>query len=134
MRRFGQLLVATLVRGILLLLPFTIIAVLVRETYRALLSVTRPLAAWLPIHPVFGLLLEHMLAIVLIMSAFLIAGLFVATRTGRALSDRLERLVLYCVPGYLLVRGAVGGLPGLQMHSDFVPVLARESEARRYSL
>ena len=50
-------------------------------------------------------------AIVLV---FLIAGLFVGTRPGRLLSDRLERAVLYRVPGYLLVRGAVGNFPGLK--------------------
>jgi uncharacterized membrane protein len=128
MRRLGQFLLATVVRGILFLLPFTVLAVLFREGYRALLSVTRPLAAALPIHAVFGVLPEHLLAIVVITSVFLIAGLFVATRSGRALSDRLERAVLYRVPGYLLVRGAVGGVPGLQLHSDFAPVLVRTDE------
>jgi uncharacterized membrane protein len=128
MKRFGQFLLATLARGILFLLPFTVVAVLIRETHRALLSVTRPLAGWLPIRPVFGVLPEDVLAIVVVTSAFLIAGLFVATRSGRALSDRLERLVLYRVPGYLLVRGAVGGVPGLQLDSDLAPVLVRRDE------
>jgi uncharacterized membrane protein len=128
MNRFAQFLLATLVRGILFLLPLTIIAVLARETYRAILSVTRPLAGWLAVRPLFGLLPEHLLAIVLILSVFLIAGLFVGTQAGRALSDRLERTVLYRVPGYVLFRGAASAVPGLQLESDFAPVLVHTDE------
>src|SRR5690242_671095 len=120
-RRFRQFLLATLARGVLFLLPITLIVVLTRETYEAFLSFTRPLAAWLPVGPVFGVLLEEVLAIVLITLAFLLAGLFVGTGSGRALSDRLERLVLYRVPGYLMVRGAASGMPGLQLGSEFAP-------------
>jgi hypothetical protein len=58
----------------------------------------------------------------------------VATRSGRALSDRLERLVLYRVPGYLLVRGAASGVPGLQRGSDFAPVLIRTGEGWKFAL
>jgi uncharacterized membrane protein len=128
MKRFGQFLLATLVRGVLFLLPFALVGVLLRETHRALLTVTRPLAAWLAVRPLFGVLPEDLLAVVLITLAFLIAGLFVGTRSGRALSDRMERLVLYRLPGYLLVRGVVGGVPGLQLGSDFAPVLVHTSE------
>jgi uncharacterized membrane protein len=128
MRRFGQFLLATLVRGLLFLLPFALVVVVLREAYRALVSLTRPVAAWLSIHPMIGILPEDLLAILLITSAFLIAGLFVGTRSGRALSDSLERLVLYRVPGYLLVRGVAGGVPGLQLQSEFAPVLVHGDE------
>jgi uncharacterized membrane protein len=134
MRRFGQLVLATLVRGILFLLPFTLIVVLLRETYKALLSVAHPLAAWLPERHVFGVLLEDAVAVALVLSVFLVAGLFVGTRSGRALSDRLERLVLYRVSGYLLVRGAAGGVPGLQLGSEFVPVLVETAEGWSFAL
>jgi uncharacterized membrane protein len=134
MRGFGRFLLATLVRGVLFLLPVTLIAVLTRETYQAFLSFTRPLAALLPVGPVFGVLFEEVLAIVLIALAFLLAGLFVGTRPGRALSDYLERLVLYRVPGYLLVRGAASGVPGLQLGSAFTPVLVRTGEGWTFAL
>ncbi len=99
-----------------------------RETYHAFLSLTRPIAALVRVGPVFGVGFEDLLAIVMIVLAFLLAGLFVGTRAGRTLSDHMERLVLYRVPGYLMVRGAASGLPGLQLGSDFAPVLVRTGE------
>lgn len=134
MRRIGGFLVATLVRGIVFLLPVTLVAVLARETYRALVAMTQPLAAWLPFGRVFGVLMEDLLAIAMILAVFLLAGLFVGTRRGRSLSDRLERMILYRVPGYLLVRGAAGGMPGLKLGSEFAPVLVRLDDAWIFAL
>jgi uncharacterized membrane protein len=113
MRQFGQLLLLTLVRGIVFLVPIVLIAVLAREGYQMLRRVAQPIARLLPEDRVFGILAEDLISVVTIILLFLIAGVFVGTRPGRLLSDRLERSILYRVPGYLLVRGAVGSFPGL---------------------
>ena len=113
MRHFGQFLLATLVRGILFLVPIVLIAVLAREGYQMLRRVAQPIARLLPEDRVFGILAEDLVSVLAIILLFVISGLFVGTRPGRLLSDRLERSILYRVPGYLLVRGAVGSFPGL---------------------
>ena len=113
MRHFGQLLLLTLVRGIVFLVPIVLIAVLAREGYQMLRRLAQPIARLLPEDRVFGILAEDLISVVTIILLFLIAGVFVGTRPGRLLSDRLERSILYRVPGYLLVRGAVGSFPGL---------------------
>jgi uncharacterized membrane protein len=113
MRHFGQLLLLTLVRGIVFLVPIVLIAVLAREGYQMLRRVAQPIARLLPEDRVFGILAEDLISVVTIILLFLMAGVFVGTRPGRLLSDRLERSILYRVPGYLLVRGAVGSFPGL---------------------
>jgi uncharacterized membrane protein len=114
MRYFGTFLLVTLVQGVLFLVPIVLIAVLAREGYGMLRRLSQPVARLLPGDRVFGILAEDLLTIVALVLVFLIAGLFVGTRLGRLLSDRLERAVLYRVPGYLLVRGAVGRFPGLR--------------------
>jgi uncharacterized membrane protein len=113
MRQFAQLLLLTLVRGIVFLVPIVLIAVLAREGYQMLRRVAQPIARLLPEDRVFGILAEDLISVVTIILLFLIAGVFVGTRPGRLLSARLERSILYRVPGYLLVRGAVGSFPGL---------------------
>jgi hypothetical protein len=65
---------------------------------------------------------------------FLVAGLFVGTRSGRLLSNRLEQAVLYRVPGYLIVRGAVGGFPGLSPESPPQPVLVKLDDGWAFAL
>jgi uncharacterized membrane protein len=98
MRVLGQLLLVTLVRGILFLVPIVLIAMLAREGYQMLRRVSQPVAQLLPEDRFFGILAEDLISVVAIIMLFLIAGLFVGTRLGRLLGDRLERTVLYRVP------------------------------------
>jgi uncharacterized membrane protein len=134
MRQFGQFLLVTLVRGILFLVPIVLIAVLAREGYQMLRRVSQPIARLLPEDRFFGILAEDLVSVVAIILLFLIAGLFVGTRPGRLLSDRLERSVLYRVPGYLLVRGAVGSFPGLSRETRPEPSLVETDDGWAFAL
>jgi uncharacterized membrane protein len=134
MRYFGQFLLVTLVRGVLFLVPIVLIAVLAREGYQMLRRVSQPVARLLPEDRLFGILAEDLVSVVAIILLFLIAGLFVGTRPGRRLSDRLERSVLYRVPGYLLVRGAVGSFPGLSGETRPEPSLVETDDGWAFAL
>lgn len=113
-RRIGLFVLATFMRGVLVLVPIALIAVLAREGYDMLHHACQVVARLvLPQVRLFGMLPEDLISIALIVLVFLIAGLFGGTRPGRLLSDRLEHAVLYRVPGYHLVRGAMGRFPGL---------------------
>ena len=92
MRHVGRLLLVTLVQGILFLVPLVLVAVLAREGYQMLRRLSQPVARLLPEDRFFGILTEDLVSIMAIILVFLIAGLFVGTRPGRLLSDRLERL------------------------------------------
>ncbi len=90
MRHVGRLLLVTLVQGILFLVPLVLIAVLAREGYQMLRRLSQPVARLLPEDRFFGILAEDLVSIMAIIVLFLIAGLFVGTRPGRLLSDRLD--------------------------------------------
>ncbi|MDR3617939.1 MAG: hypothetical protein P4L85_01215 [Paludisphaera borealis] len=134
MRHIGRLLLVTLVQGILFLVPLVLVAVLAREGYQMLRRFSQPIARLLPEDRFFGILVEDLVSIMAIIALFLIAGLFVGTRPGRLLSDRLERSVLYRVPGYLLVRGAVGVFPGLSAEMRPEPSLVETDEGWAFAL
>jgi uncharacterized membrane protein len=134
MRRLGRFLLVTLVRGVLFLVPIVLIAVLAREGYQMLRNMAQPIARLLPHDRVFGILAEDLLAIIAILLVFLVAGLFVGTRPGRLLSNRLEETVLYRVPGYHLVRGAVGSFPGLSEDERPEPVLVETDDGWAFAL
>lgn len=123
MRDFARLLLVTLLRGVQLLAPVVVVAVLAREGWRILRQLLLPVARLLPAERFLGFLTEDVLATAALVLVTLIAGLFVATRPGRRLSDRLEHTVLDRVPGYLILRGAVGGVPGFGEESRTEPVL-----------
>jgi len=134
MRHVGRLLLVTLVQGILFLVPLVLVAVLAREGYQMLRRLSQPVSRLLPEDRFFGILAEDLVSIMAIIVLFLIAGLFVGTRPGRLLSDRLERSVLYRVPGYLLVRGAVGSFPGLSTEMRPEPSLVETDDGWAFAL
>jgi uncharacterized membrane protein len=134
MRHFGQFLLGTLARGVLFLVPVVLIAVLAREGYQMLRRVFEPVARLLPQDRLLGTMTEDLLTILAIAVVFLTAGLFVGTQPGRRLSDRLEQTVLYRVPGYLMVRGAVGNFPGLSADSRPEPALVETGEGWAFAL
>lgn len=134
MRHVGRILLVTLIRGVLFLVPIVLVDVLAREGYQILSRVAQPVARLLPHDRLVGILVEDLISIGLILLIFLVAGLFVGTRPGQLLSDRLERLVLYRVPGYLLVRGAVGTFPGLDGGSAPEPSLVETDDGWAFAL
>ncbi len=133
-RHFSRLLLVTLVQGVLFLVPIVIVTVLAREGYQMLRRLARPVARLLPGDRVLGFLAEDLISVVAIALVFPIAGLFVGTRPGRLLSERLERSVLYRVPGYLLVRGAVGSFPGLSGETRPEPSLVETDDGWAFAL
>jgi uncharacterized membrane protein len=134
MRRLGRLILGTLVQGVLFLVPIVLIAALAREAYGLLHRVFEPVARLLPPGRVVGLLMEDLLTIAAMALVFLVAGLFVATRPGRVLNARLEQAVLYRVPGYLMVRGVVAGIDGLDAGSRPEPVLVETDDGWAFGL
>jgi uncharacterized membrane protein len=134
MRHLGRILLVTLVRGILFLVPVVLIAMVAREGYQMLRRVSQPIARLFPGDHLFGILVEDLVSVAAIALVFLIAGLFVSTRPGRLISDRLEHSVLYRVPGYLLVRGAVGSFPGLNSETPPEPALVETDDGWAFAL
>jgi uncharacterized membrane protein len=134
MRAYSRFLLETLVRGMLFLVPIVLVAILAREGYQMLRQIARPVARLLPQDRVFGFLPEDLIAVLAIVLVLVVAGLFVGTKPGRQLSDRLEQVVLYRVPGYLMVRGAVGGFPGLSDHERPEPALVETDEGWAFAL
>jgi len=134
MRDFGRFFLATLVRGVLFLVPIVLIAVLAREGYQMLRRVSQPVARLLTVDRLAGILAEDLLTLVAIALVFLIAGLFVGTKPGRQLSNQLEHAVLYRIPGYLMVRGAVSSFPGMQQDSPLEPALVETDDGWAFGL
>jgi uncharacterized membrane protein len=134
MRRFCHFLLATIVRGLLFLAPIVLIALLAREGYQMLRHAFHPLARLLPAERVAGMLAEDFLTVLAIILVLLVAGLFVSTGWGRLISSRLEQEVLYRVPGYLIVRGAVGNFPGLNGDARPKPAMVETADGWAFAL
>jgi uncharacterized membrane protein len=120
---------ATLLGGLILIAPLVVSALLIRESFRLAAAILAPVAQLIPAENVGGVVVADLLAATAILAACFVAGLFVATRLGRFLSERLETLALRRVPGFSLLRGATRGMVGLETQSDLSVALARIEDA-----
>lgn len=125
MRAIGRFFKATFVGGLLFVVPLVLIALLVREAYRFTAEALRPVAELMPAEKVMGVVVADLLAVAAVVALCFALGLFVGTRAGRAVSDRLERLVLQRVPGFTLVKSVTRGLAGLETGAGLSAALAR---------
>jgi uncharacterized membrane protein len=133
-RRVGQFLLITLIRGGLFLVPVVLVAILAQEGYQMLRRIAEPVARLMPQDRVLGLVVEDLLSVVAIVVVFLAAGLFVGTAPGRLLGSRLEHGILYRVPGYFLLRGVVGSVPGLDRERLTAPALVETDDGWAFAL
>ena len=120
---------ATLIGGVLFLVPLVLVVVVLREAVRLVSGLVRPVSELLPAEQVGGVVVADGLALSGLLGLCFLVGLAVRTRWGRALSQRLEQLVLRKVPGLSLAKSAAQSLAGLGESSDIHPALARIEDA-----
>lgn len=123
MRSIGQFLRATLIGGVLFVLPLVFVVHLVIQATRMSAALLAPLRPYLPAERMAGVLLEDLLAILAVLALFFVAGLFVGTRVGRSVSERLEDKVLHQIPGFTYYKTLAQGIAGLD--SELKPALVR---------
>ena len=91
---------ATLVGGLLVLLPLYLAGLLMAKLVVALENLLKPLARMTPLEPRHDTIFS--VAVALLIS--LLIGLAIQTRPGRRLADWLRENVLTHIPGYALIR------------------------------
>lgn len=124
--KFGK---ATLLGGILFVVPVVIVMMLVREAVRMTADVLRPVSRIVPTERVAGMVVADLLAVVVILVVCFTAGLFMGTGLGRALSQRLEHLVLRRMRGFTFFKSVAYGMAGVDAKSELSVALARIEDA-----
>jgi uncharacterized membrane protein len=124
-RTIVQFVKATFIGGILFVVPLVAVALLAREAFRFLANVLKPLASLMPGEFFGGIVVADLLALLALIAICFLAGLVISTRPGRALSGRLEHLVLKRIPGFTLVKTVARGITGLESDSGVTTALVR---------
>lgn len=125
MSRAQRFLKSTLLGGALFVLPVFAVLLVIRHAVQLTAATLQPVAHLVPTERVVGIVAADLLAVVALVLLCFVAGLFVGTRIGRRMSERLERIVLRKVPGYTLFKGAAYGMAGLETQEDLRVALAR---------
>jgi len=120
-RSFG----ATLMAGILVVVPVYLGGLLLLRATRSLADLLKPVTAllpqWLP-----G---DQILSLLLLLTVCFLVGLAIGTSTGRDIERRIERSFFEKIPGYTLFRSLTPRLVGESQDEAWKPALAEIEDA-----
>jgi len=120
---------ATLIGGILFLLPIVVLVIVIGKAEEISIRVVAPLASRIAMKSMAGIPMATILAIGVLVLFCLFAGLFAKTRLARKIVEWLESVFLYNVPGYDFFKGLSESLMGYEAGHAYQVVLARIEEA-----
>jgi uncharacterized membrane protein len=129
MKPILQFLRATLVGGLLFLVPIIVLVVVLGKALGLAHKVVDPLAEHLPAHSVIGLRTPMLLAIAIIVLFCFLAGILARTALAKKIVRSLETAVLANVPGYELLKGMGESMLGVEKQTGHQVVLARIEDA-----
>jgi uncharacterized membrane protein len=120
---------ATLVGGILFLLPIVVVAIVLGKAQELAGRIVAPLANRIAMKSMAGISTGTLLAIGLLVLFCLLVGLFARTRLAPRIVEWLESGFLYNIPGYDFFKGISESLMRYETDHAYPVVLARIEEA-----
>ena len=128
-RTLFRFLKATIVGGILFLVPVIVLTIVIGKARNIAGAIVRPLTEWIAVETVAGVALAKLLAIGLIVFICFLAGLFARTATARRMIGWIETALLSNLPGYSFMKGMGESIAGVEGDKPHEPVLARIEDA-----
>jgi uncharacterized membrane protein len=119
---------ATLVGGLMFLVPVALLAVVLRHALQFAGRIAEPLAAVLPVSHLGGVAVATLIAIAILLIVAFLAGLLSRTGPGRRVTHWFEESILGGLPQYRMVKSLAEGLTQLETGGDMQPVLMRGDE------
>ena len=114
MRLIPRFVKATIVGGLLFVIPLILMGLVLRRGLDIVAKIVDPLAARFPDHRILGIALTTILSAVVIVISSFVLGLVAQTAMGRRVREWLEWTILGKVPGYAMIKGVLQGSTGLE--------------------
>ena len=101
---------ATIVGGVLFLLPMVLLLIVLRHAIQLAVKFTKPISELLPVESVLGVRREIFLAVLLLIFISFVAGLVANTNVGRRVMRWFENSFLGGLPQYQVMKSMAEGL------------------------
>lgn len=125
MKKISELIVSTLVGGLLVVAPLYLAILLLLKAMHSVVALVAPFAGllpeWFPAEKVVSLL-------VVLVGCFLV-GAAVRTHAGKAVRERIERSLFERLPGYALFRSLAQRVAGTNDENVWQPALIEIEDA-----
>lgn len=119
---------ATLVGGLMFLVPVVLVVLVLRHALQLAAKLAVPLADVLPVSHVGGVGVVTLVAVAILLVIAFLAGLLARTGPGRRVTHWFEESLLGGLPQYRMVKLLADGLTQLETGGDMQPVLMRGDE------
>ena len=119
---FTDFLKATIVGGLLFLLPVALVLIVLRRAMQVAGKVAQPISALLP-DALAGAVVATGIAVLLLVLVSFLAGLVARTNSGRRTMRLFENSLLGGIPQYQLVKGMAEGLAQVENAEGVKPAL-----------
>ena len=132
MKALWRLLKATLIGGLLFLVPLILMVVVLGKGLELARKIVWSDRKHAPIHSVAGVTVVTLASAALLLAVALGVGVFARTAAGRRVKDWLESTILGKVPAYSIVRGMIA--PSSLADGEATPALAWVEDSWVYAL
>ena len=129
MRLFSRFIKATIVGGLLFLVPLILMILVLQKGLGIVAKIVAPIVERYPDHRILGVGLTTLLSLVVIVILSFLFGLIVRTRAGRRVRDWLEYTIMGKMPGYAIMKGMLQGATGLEKEAEQTVALVRIEDA-----
>jgi len=109
--------------GLLLALPLGAAVYLLHKVIGLLSKLLVPVAHLLPNGRWFGIAAIELAALIVLLLALLLLGMFARSKLGRSIAMTIENVVLSKIPGYLVAKNIAADLTNSDTGSDMRPAL-----------
>jgi uncharacterized membrane protein len=123
MSKIKEFLKATIVGGVLFLMPVILIALMLRHAMGFAGKIADPIAAYFPLHQVAGVAIATIIAALVLLVLSFFAGLAARTRTGKGVTHWLEETLLGNLPQYRMVKSLAEGMTQVEGVQGLRPAL-----------
>jgi uncharacterized membrane protein len=123
MSKIKEFLKATIVGGVLFLMPVILIALMLRHAMGFAGKIADPIAAYFPQHQVAGVAIATIIAALVLLVLSFFAGLAARTRAGKSATHWLEETLLGNLPQYRMVKSLAEGLTQVEGVHGMQPAL-----------
>jgi uncharacterized membrane protein len=135
MKSLTGFLKTTIVGGALYLVPIVVILAVLGKVHAVTSKLITPMTEDLELHDIGGINAARLLAIVAVVLACFVAGLFARTRVAQRFVGWLERAILSNLPGYSLISALGADVAGTgHTETAMKVVLARIEDAWQLGL
>ena len=132
MKKIFDFVKAMVIGGVLFFIPLIILIVILQKAFQIAAALVMPIIKLLNVTHIFGIGVEIIVAIAIILFILYLGGLISKTSRAKKAVKKIEDALLSKVPGYDMIKNMGESFVGFEGNTSISTVLARIEDAWQY--